>query len=114
MIPLRKLHQMTLAYLFKVKNLKLKSLENSKGCLHIYNYFEYLAILATIQLSKVQINAKLFLQICLHLYGARRRVALGINAKLVLQICLHLYGARRRFALVEFVAAFELNLFLFT
>ena len=33
-------------------------------------------VLATFQFSKVQMNFKVFLQICLHLCGTRRRVAL--------------------------------------
>ena len=44
----------------------------------MWNDFKRLAFLATLFFSKVQINTKLFLQICLHLYSTRHRVALVI------------------------------------
>ena len=69
MAPLWKLYQMTLTYFFKVETLKCYYLGN-RPCAKIRNYFKYHVS------SKMQMITMLLLQICLHLYGTRRRVSL--------------------------------------
>ena len=45
--------------------------------------------MAALSLSTVEMYTKFYLQICIHLYGKRRRVALGtvVHSKLAFRLC---------------------------
>ena len=75
MALLRNLYPMTLTYFFKIKNLICHYLANWYGA-KIRSDFKYQVFKQHILFSKMQMITKLFLQICFHLYGTRRRVAL--------------------------------------
>ena len=59
------------------KILNFISSETVTACANIWYDFKYIRRFSNSFISKVDIIKKLFLQLCLHLYGIRRRVALG-------------------------------------
>ena len=78
MIPLRKLHLMISTYFFNVEYFKVLYLGNrelAQTCEMTLSNWRLYSILV----FKVQMITKLFMQICLHLYGTRRRVALVLS-----------------------------------
>ena len=64
---------MTLTYFFRVKKLNFNVSEKARA-IATSEMTKYRTFLATFKFCKVQMNTKLCLQNCLHLYGTLRRV----------------------------------------
>ena len=73
-VSVRKLYSVILTSFVKVKNENFYYVENSESYHKHVRLLSISGILASFQISKVQMTTKLYLQICLHLYGTSRPI----------------------------------------